>query len=60
MPPHARRPARLPSLHAYLVDRVTQQTWPFTKVAGELGVSEDTVRGRLGRYGLRRTRQTAR
>jgi hypothetical protein len=48
------------SLHAYLVDRVTRQGWPLTKVAEELGVNRDTVRDRLDRHGLRRTGQTAR
>jgi hypothetical protein len=48
------------SLPAYLVDRVTQQAWPLTKVAGELGVNRDTVRDRLDRHGLAPQRATAR
>jgi hypothetical protein len=48
------------SLQAYLADRVTQQAWPLTQIADELGVDRDTVRDRLDRFGLRRTRQTGR
>jgi len=48
------------SLQAYLVDRVTRQAWPLTHVASELGIDRDTVRDRLHRHGLRRTKQTAR
>ncbi len=58
----AARAARLgfASLHAYLADRMTRQGWPLTQVASELGINEDTVRDRLDRHGLRRTKQTAR
>jgi DNA-binding NtrC family response regulator len=56
------RAARLgfASLQAYLLDRVTRQGWPLTKVADELGIHPDTVSDRLDRYGLRRTRQIPR
>ncbi len=48
------------SLQAYLVDRVTQQAWPLTQIASELGIDRNTVRDRLDRHGLRHTTQTAR
>jgi hypothetical protein len=54
------RPARLRQPAAYLVDRVTRQAWSLTQVASELGIDGNTVRDRLNRHGLRRTRQTAR
>ena len=38
---------------------MTRQGWPLTQVASELGINEDTVRDRLDRHGLRRTKQTA-
>jgi predicted ArsR family transcriptional regulator len=52
------RAARAPrlgfvSLQAYLVDRVTRQEWPLTRVASELGIDRNTVRDRLDRHGLR-------
>jgi len=47
------------SLHAYLADRMTRQGWPLTQIASELGINEDTVRDRLDRHRLRRTRQSA-
>ncbi len=46
------------SLPAYLADRVVQQAWSLARVASELGTNPKTVRDRLDRYGLRRTRQT--
>jgi transcriptional regulator of acetoin/glycerol metabolism len=46
------------SLQAYLVDRVTQQAWPLTQIASELGIDRNTVRDRLDRHGLRHTTQT--
>jgi transcriptional regulator of acetoin/glycerol metabolism len=47
------------SLQAYLVDRATRQEWPLPQVASELGIDRNTVRDRLDRHGLRRTKQTA-
>jgi len=47
-----------PSLQAYLADRVVQQAWSLARVASELGTDPATVRDRLDRYGLRRTRPT--
>ena len=47
-------------LGVYRADRVTQQAWPLSQVASELGIHPDTVRDRLERYGLRRTKQAAR
>jgi len=46
------------SLPAYLADRVVQQAWSLAQVASELGTNPRTVRDRLDRCGLRRTRQT--
>jgi len=46
------------SLQTYLADRVTRQAWTLTQVASELGTDPETVRDRLDRCGLRRTRQT--
>ena len=48
------------SLQAYLADRVTGRAWTLTQVASELGIDRNTVRDRLDRHGLRRTRHTAR
>jgi len=48
------------SLHSYLVARVAQQAWTLTQIADELGIDRNTVRDRLDRHGLRRTKQTAR
>jgi transcriptional regulator of acetoin/glycerol metabolism len=50
----------LASPQVYLVDRVTQQRWPLTQVTSELGIDRNTIRSRLDRHGLRRTKQTAR
>jgi hypothetical protein len=47
-----------PDLPAYLTDRVVEQAWSLTQVASELDVNAKTVRGRLDRFGLRRSRQT--
>ena len=47
-------------LGAYLADRVTKQAWTLPQVASELGIHRDTVRDRLDRHGVRRTRPTAR
>src|SRR6266508_5674885 len=44
------------SLQAYLVDRVTRQPWPLPQIASELGIDRNTVRDRLERHGLRRTK----
>ncbi len=46
------------SLQAYLADRVVQQAWSLAQVASELGTDPATVRDRLDRCGLRRSRQT--
>jgi hypothetical protein len=43
-------------LGAYLTDRVTGRAWTLGQVADELGVDPDTVRDRLDRHELRRTR----
>jgi hypothetical protein len=48
------------SLPAYLVDRVTQQAWPLTQVAGELGIDRNTVKDCLDRHGLHCGSHTAR
>jgi hypothetical protein len=48
------------SLQAYLVARVTWQSWPLTQVASELSIHRNTVSDRLDCYGLRRAKQTAR
>jgi hypothetical protein len=51
---------RFASLQAYLIDRTTRQAWTLTQIASELGTHQNTVRDRLDRHGLRRTKQTAR
>jgi hypothetical protein len=58
----AERAARLgfADFRTYLADRVTQQAWTHIRVANGLGVDRNTVRDRLGCYGLRRAEQTAR
>ncbi len=48
------------SLQAYLVDRVTRRALRLTQVADELGIDRNSVRDRLDRHGLRRTKQIAR
>ncbi len=47
-----------PDLPAYLADRVAGQAWSLAQIASELGINEKTVRDRLDRCELRRTRQT--
>jgi transposase len=45
-------------VRAYLADRVVQQGWLLSEVAGELGAHRLTVRRLLDRYGIRRVRRT--
>jgi AraC-like DNA-binding protein len=47
-----------PGLHAYLADRMVGQAWSLAQVASELGINAKTVRDRLDRCGLRRSRHT--
>ena len=47
-----------PGLRAYLDDRVAGQAWSLAQVAGELGSNARTIRNRLDRCGLRRSRPT--
>jgi len=46
-------------LEAYLVDRVTERAWTLIQVADERGIDRNTVKDRLDRHGLCRTRQTS-
>jgi hypothetical protein len=46
-------------LEDYLDDRVVQQAWPLSHVAGDLGTHPRTMRDRLDRIGLRRERPTS-
>jgi len=39
---------------------VTEKAWTLPQIASELGIDRNTVKDRLDRHGLRRTRQTAR
>ena len=48
------------SLQAYLADRAAARRWPSTMIARELGVQPATVRDRLDRHGLPRSRAAIR
>jgi hypothetical protein len=58
----ARQAAQLgfATLQDYLADRVAEQAWPLSDIAGELGAHVRTVRDRLDRYGSRRQQPTPR